>query len=112
MSRLLFAAARGARIHWAEDSHCQLDQRCDVRHMQKAPAYYRIHPDDEHLQYGPIATALRQQANDGNFHKANLPYLIGFYTYRDEYLDVSTASEERKALFLLILVEALADEGL
>ena len=24
--------------------------------------YYRIHPNDEHLQYGPISTALREMA--------------------------------------------------
>jgi hypothetical protein len=57
MSRLLFAAARGARIEyklwgtdkWAEKEAWGLSDTTE----------YRIHPKDAHLQYGPISTALR-----------------------------------------------------
>jgi hypothetical protein len=59
MSRLLFAAARGARIQALDknlgailSSHAPLELSNDKRP-------YRIHPDDAHLQYGPISTALR-----------------------------------------------------
>lgn len=58
MSRLLFAAARGARIQingftatvpsWY-DSH---------KWSSMHESVLRIHPDDEHLQYGPISTAV------------------------------------------------------
>jgi hypothetical protein len=48
---------------------------------------YRIHPADEHLQYGPISTALREMAFD-------------FWQGKPDY-----------SWFFLILAEALADEG-
>ena len=62
MSRILFAAARGARIQVM-----YLSKWIPLTHLSLVPnsyAYRRIHPDDEHLQYGPISTALREMAED------------------------------------------------
>ena len=72
MSRLLHAAARGARMQrqhehlfhkqvWWEDVPIQWGMDDELR----------IHPDDEHLAYGPISTALREIAEDS---KSNLSW--------------------------------------
>ncbi len=56
IQRLKFAYARGARIECqGYDTHW---------YGTKTPAWnsryrYRIHPDDAHLEYGPLSTALR-----------------------------------------------------
>ena len=126
MSRLLHAAARGARIQfygqygyshtWAEITRIPLDEANRV--------YYRIHPDDAHLQYGPISTELRKAA-ENIAEKAYLQDLLGHYGIAaiDDYLSRSdefgycwdkamNATAMQKQLFLLILAEALAEEGL
>ena len=86
-----FAAARGARLRIFEYET-------------------RIHPDDEHLQYGPISTALREMASDDswnpNFHRvlaiaAANAFRVYFGGVREDY-----------PLFYLFLAEFLADEGL
>lgn len=95
MSRLLHAAARGARIQmmyqrgWIPAVAVRTDD------MYK----YRIHPDDENLQYGPISTALRDC--DGDFQ--------WFYI---EHEWQQNKDRLTRSLFLLLLAEALADEGM
>ena len=108
MTRLRFAAARGARIQvLAHDMWygATMFYRNDARAL-------RIHPDDAHLQYGPISSALREFAagnvnrpeDDTHWRIARDYYIraagTGFYTF------------EERSLFLLLLAEALADEGL
>ena len=85
-----FAAARGARI-------------------QIFVAETRIHPDDEHLQYGPISTALREMALTGEYEDGTIPY-FSFEIEREGKYWESTADQRR--VFCLILAEALADEGM
>ena len=76
---------------------------------------YRIHPDDSHLQYGPISTALRFNAES-----AVPDDMLGFGdelgTWVVDYGDWCAYSDcdyrLHRSLFLLILAEALADEGL
>ena len=114
MSRILFAAARGARIQALDknlgailSSHAPLELSNDKRP-------YRIHPDDEHLQYGPISTALREMAEDPP-RSTEAIWPVERY-----YLDVYKSSEEmyvwadslQKSLILLLVAEALADEGM
>ena len=113
MSRLLFAAARGARIQingftatvpsWY-DSH---------KWSSMHESVLRIHPDDEHLQYGPISTALREMAQRTDELSVELGPTV---TYIDWSVDMEEDDGEADAfhqsLFLLILAEALADEGL
>jgi hypothetical protein len=109
-NHLLHAAARGARIQaldrnlgWIISSHAPLELSNDKRP-------YRLHPDDEHLAYGPISTALREAAETGEF-----PYtLAGLLTkialdYESMYTYVTY---NWHITYLLILAEALADEGL
>lgn len=61
IQRLKFAWARGARIQKQspEDWH-----RWDITTSPNFGSAFnwRIHPDDEHLQYGPVSTALRAHA--------------------------------------------------
>jgi hypothetical protein len=114
MSRLLHAAARGARIDrryykfWGlwESSRVVLVTDPDKTDTDYD---YRIHPDDEHLQYGPISTALREIALTGDGEDADTPYIRITLLKEDGCTD---STEEQFCVFLLILAEALADSGL
>jgi hypothetical protein len=119
MSRLLFAAARGARIQ-TNDRGGWLDAAYIPTADYKGDDF-RIHPDDEHLQYGPISTALRDC--DGEFQwfyrdwdempdLAIRSAIVANYAYNmiDEWR--KTKDRLTRSLFLLILAEALADEGM
>lgn len=106
MTRLLFAAARGARIQ-----NSYHNWQCGGSEWREANlnmlAGARIHPDDAHLQYGPISTALRDSAElESPCAFTGIPH-VEIHTdsaYKLSKLDCS--------LFMLILSEALADEGL
>jgi hypothetical protein len=116
MSRLLHAAARGARIEkpyretWVETQFV----------ITSVGDWQRIHPNDEHLAYGPISTEVRKAA-ETIAKKAYLHDVLGHYGLAaiDDYLSRSNefgycwnATAMQKQLFLLILAEALADEGM
>jgi len=111
MSRLLHAAARGARIevryekYWASTIYVRtIDDLLN----------YRIHPEDEHLQYGPISTALREMAVDTTFWKSKCWKWSIASSAANEfnvYLD-AWRCEPDYPLFYLILAEFLADEGM
>ena len=90
-----FAAARGARLRIFEYET-------------------RIHPDDAHLQYGPISTALREMAEDpvlwtSKCWKWSIASSAAgeFNVYLDAW-----RCEPDYPLFYLILAEFLADEGM
>lgn len=103
MSRIFFAAARGARIeddglgHWS-DSYWL--------HLIKGTYRYRIHPEDAHLQYGPVSTALRKLATTGKEPKG----LAGRLAIRAAAYEWEGATDT--VLFYLFLAEFLADEGM
>jgi hypothetical protein len=108
MSRLLFAAARGARIQALDNnlgailsSHAPLELSNDKRP-------YRIHPDDEHLQYGPISTALRNYALGLPLVEISWFYKLLLRTDGD----LQTLPPFDRYVFLLLMSEALADEGM
>jgi hypothetical protein len=68
----------------------------------------RIHPDDEHLQYGPISTELRDYA-------LGLPltgtcWIARLLLHIDG--DIYALSPNDRYVFLLLMAEALADEGM
>ena len=118
MTRLLHAAARGARIQALYDKW-ETDKCVTVLDLQDPRYDYRIHPDDEHLQYGPISSALRKAAENmpqwlqdvspwvttavEEVANGELGYAWGVWQYK---------SELHRSLFLLILSEALADLGM
>ena len=122
MSRLLFAAARGARIGWEHDGEWYSTMSMCIGPSKADNG--TIHPDDAHLAYGPISTELRKAA-ENIAEKAYLQDLLGHYGIAaiDDYLSRSdefgycwdkamNATAMQKQLFLLILAEALADEGM
>jgi len=118
MSRLLYAAARGARIGWQTLSG-QWYPAVSLTDVQSegGQAAYRIHPNDAHLQYGPVSTALREMAKQPKVlvHKlVNLPH-FGFMIFvesENESREVLQCDTLTHSLFYLILAEALADEGM
>ena len=109
MSRLLFAAARGARI---EDNALSRWTDSEFVYLKKVGYSYRIHPDDAHLAYGPISTALREMAEDDAW-RSTWEWFVARAVANEftEFFD-SRFGEPDYPLFLLILAEALADEGL
>ena len=105
MSRLLFAAARGARIQvmyqrvWIPAVAVRTDD------IYK----YRIHPADAHLGYGPISTALLKLAEDDSWNPSEERSLAIAVARQ---FQVYFGDEPDYPLFYLILAEALADEGM
>lgn len=115
MSRLLHAAARGARIQLYVEKGNLPEQRWRTVHT--VPTFpcadFRIHPEDAYLQYGPISSALREVADaDLRYPDVRVPPYGSWYTNYSDALNFGHADELHKALYLLILAEALADEGL
>ena len=108
MSRLLHAAARGARIKvlyqrvWIPLTHISLTLN---------PYTYRIHPEDAHLEYGPISTALREMAEDYSWNPSWEHYAAHAVEDRFTLLDRQHC-ETDYPLFYLFLAEFLADEGM
>ena len=89
--RLLFASARGARVRIFEYET-------------------RIHPDDEHLQYGPISTALRKMAADDSWNPSL--YRVLAIAAANAFRVYFGGVREDYPLFYLFLAEFLADEGM
>ena len=106
MSRLLFAAARGARIEW-QTVYGAWKVADDIDVTQSYPQ--RIHPDDAHWQYGPISTELRKMAEDSSWNSSWGRYIAR--AFADEFSDIFGPATNYP-LFYLILAEALADEGM
>ena len=108
MSRLLHAAARGARVQ-------ALYQRvwipANTISTQVGRYTYRIHPDDEYLQYGPISTALREMAEDYSWNPSWEHYAAHAVEDRFTLFDRQHC-ETDYPLFYLFLAEFLADSGL
>ena len=107
MSRLLFAAARGARILYGSGR-----LPTDLVSLEEDAVQF-IHQDDEHLQYGPISTAYRAAAEGPEGYPDVLVKDIGaIYASIKDYYDYKQADDMQKQFYLLFLAEYLADEGL
>ena len=107
MSRLLFAAARGARIEW-QTVYGAWKVADDIDVTQSYPQ--RIHPADEHLQYGPISTALREMAADNSWNPNS--YRVLAVAAANEFQVYLSGVRDDYPLYYLILAEFLADEGM
>ena len=112
MSRLLYAAARGARMQtkWV-DSGAQWQTTGQIVLVDDM-RYYRIHPADAHLQYGPISTALRMLAEDDSWNPSWQMGLANFAANDFTLYFDSRTGEPDYPLFYLFLAEFLADEGM
>ena len=118
MNRLLFAAARGAIIerrhinyrgyknaYWEDTDHLAINVGATDDCYD-----YRVYPEDEPLQYGPISTALRERVMVGPFKAKDFDLAWKYVKGRfPEYYKVDDGD-----LFttILILAEFFADEGL
>jgi hypothetical protein len=69
----------------------------------------RIHPDDEHLQYGPISRALLKLAEDDSWNPSE-ERALALAVARQ--FQVYFGDEPDYPLFYLFLAEFLADEGM
>jgi hypothetical protein len=113
MSRLLFAAARGARIQYKGGYIDWREAEGEYKTLCNKPGFYRIHPDDEHMQYGPISTALREMAETGKEpYTLSVLMAMAAFEYESPYPLVLRSEWPHAQMLLLILAEALADEGL
>ena len=119
MSRLLFAAARGARIEPPNAYEYASVRAVNGKVQSKTYWIARdtesgcIHPEDEALQYGPISTALREAAAAGNAWVLTSGNGRAAAAIAETHKwDWHTFPEEHRSLFLLFMAEALADEGL
>ena len=65
--RLLVAASRGARVQYRSHSNGVWSLAYNVNLLVADGWYRRIHPEDVHLQYGPVATELRRMAGPNAF---------------------------------------------
>ena len=106
MSRLLHAAARGARI---EDNGEGVWSESRFVHLVGGDWEFRIHPDDQYLQYGPISTALLKLAEDDSWNPSEERSLAIAVARQ---FQVYFGDEPDYPLFYLILAEFLADEGM
>ena len=109
MSRLLHAAARGARIQsqWRDNYEWQTNNQFVFIDSMR---HYRIHPDDAHLQYGPISSALREMAADVLWKRCS--YRVLAIAAVNEFQFYLGGGREDYPLFYLFLAEFLADEGM
>jgi len=114
MNRILFAAARGARIQ-AYEPYDNTWRRTYGVYVDGDDTEQRIHPDDEHLQYGPISTRFRENAEPAaealeHLGLVGCAYAMYYRLYEDTTYYMQ--DELHRSLFLLFVAEALADEGL
>lgn len=118
LQRLKFALARGARIQ------CNSQQgHADWTSVENPSWFnwvnYRIHPDDAHLEYGPLSSALRE---DSMYFGTDItPYLVAAMEYIEEicwrsdpeFARIADTFDTTEALMgQLFFAEMLADEGL
>jgi hypothetical protein len=118
MSRLIFAAARGAkiqRLYYKYKDEPQNWESTNALDLRDSYLYdYRIHPDYESFQYGPVSTALREFAETGK-DPHTLSSLMAIKALQYEcapYCPFGIKPDTNHLQwFVLILAEKLADEG-
>jgi hypothetical protein len=123
LQRLKFAWARGARIQvqikpefdrgfdWTREYGCP----ATVADMNLTRYNWRIHPADEHLQYGPLSSALRKRALYWDWCGAMDRDVHEWYrndAFGDEFDNRSTAGTVVDRFAMLFYAEYLADQGL
>jgi hypothetical protein len=74
---------------------------------------YRIHPEDAHLQYGPVSTALREMTLDKTLCKFSWEWTLASSATCEfaSGIDAATLAADYD-LYYLFLAEFLADEGM
>ena len=107
MSRLAFAAGRGARIQFRTSTNRWI-------HSHSLPLFqnnrFRIHPADAHLEYGPVSSALREAAAGNSWEYLNEHHQMALAVLRHGAWYWTDADD--RSLFMLLMAESLADEGM
>ena len=118
MSRLLFAAARGAQIqraHFITPDEWEPARLIWASTPVESNYDYRIHPEDEHLQYGPVSTALRNSVLGLPVnHAYNSENMMQHFLRWGHTMGCPSIGDwkEQNDTYKLFMAEALADEGL
>lgn len=118
LRRLKFAYARGARIQFLTAGGEWVTDSVGPTWSDWIP--HRIHPDDAHLEYGPLSTALQEQVIWADYkytaiHQAAHKVRDTFLSHGERIeLDYTPglAYEELRCFFDLFVSEPIADEGL
>lgn len=111
--RLLFAAGRGARVQTTYGAGGGW-RNTGVLYTY-SPELQRIHPEDTHLQYGPISTELRRRASDDHHFELLTPYAWIADTWVHYCKGVGTITYGEKGSYLWLCAfaaELAADEGM
>jgi hypothetical protein len=126
--RLMFAKARGARL---QRDYCAMGymqrgfQRTerddgwrdhhDIPYSEHfRPETWRIHPDDAHLEYGPLSTALIRRVTTmegppNGLVSSACSVACRLFSLESEWWDLDG---DDRMMSMLFIAEALADEGL
>ena len=110
-NRLLFAAARGARIesYDVESREWHEARLLPIKHASLWEER-RIYEVDEYLQYGPISRALRNRVMVGPFKEKDFD--LAWQYFKARFNDWYKIPDEDLLMTLLIMAEFLADEGM
>ena len=113
---ILMAAARGARLELRYSRRSPWHAIDAVNLSDCEPSeYLRIHPDDLHLMYGTISSALREAAENPPDEYPRLALEVTCVTGLDwdwNYQYNKCRSKKHRSTFLLMLAEELMWEGL
>lgn len=116
--RLKFAWARGARIQarfdWIDESwHEQITINPEMSGL-----VWRIHPDDEHLQYGPLSSTLHElvdkpdDIDQSSYYRTAIVAAAMMYAQETDSSYSETHDLDEWGMWCLFFAELLADEGL
>ena len=119
LSTLLFAAARGARLQKYDTFDLKWEKVELWEAFWNIELNYsvRIHPDDEHLMWGPLSRQYYEAAlfgDAGKFADEVKTELLNFVSMHvndwfDHYRD---SDEPTRRMILLTIAYALRDEGM
>lgn len=127
MQRMKFAYARGARIQ-VPDGACRMGGDPNFGEWVSvgmpywsATQSFRIHPDDAHLEYGPVSSGIRARAldergsqgctHDSMQHKCLL-FAENILGDDSPGYDYWLMPVDDWRMYLLFIAEAMADQGL
>ena len=116
--RLLVAASRGARVQGARRtlSGGSGNMRFHTEWVGVGAAglwggLQRIHPEDVHLQYGPVSTELRRAAETGKFRFTVESYMARDF-YSGAFADCMAKDSEHFIWLCAFAAELAADAGM
>ena len=110
--RLLYAAARGARLQSRAFGEWATVSLADAFSDQIWNLHQRIHPEDNELQYGIFSTEIRKMVYNAAERSKYLDFAFKEIREYEENWIFEFKDIEHREFFLLLMSEILADEGL